>query len=269
MDTWYQIKDEMTKQHKLYMLELKRIYEESKKGYQKSEANYEKVLDIVCSKIKEAELKLSDITNDTGATQKAFNKLTTEISDKERLLQKLKDVLRVENEGLTKRLKDIAEKEKYLEDKDRKSIEENIARKNELESVKNRVNESVTCQEKILASVKAEQDKNEKLILNMVIKKAELDKKEKEVNHLIDELHRQTKEFEKAKDDLAKREDVINERETSLNRKDEVLTRQGQDLNIINQKQKDKDIELQFRESEFKNLSDKVNQLIEIHKVKI
>ena len=258
----------MSKQHKIYMTELKRVYEASKKSLVGEEGKLKKRVETRQGELKNVETEISHKQNDINSLNQQIPLLETrkEYLSREILkgcdkLDGVKRECNKEREQTRKEVADFAEKR-------RKAAEIDQQKKTDLEKDKNAAEEAQEKNKVILNNIKSEQGKIDSR--NKTLEDKELDFKE-----------RQYKFNEKARKDAANNAELWKKVSTVKSDKDWIaqetlrLTNQKNTQDKIKKeqeekgvKQKDRDTEQDLRDMRLDEKDRRTENLIEIHNLK-
>ena len=258
----------MTSEHKKHLLELKKIYEGSLADHKRQEDTAKKRLDEVLNDLK---IALNDVkkAKDEQDTLKAENvRLQADSKRIEGEKRAFYDLKAREEEGFKAHTEVLA---KDAEDIEVKAKRENIkltAREDQLRQLKIDAEYTLSKNEGVLANINQRLAQVEAITKNNEV--AALDLKEKQFQHQEEvkkfnlEKSTHTAELSKIaldKEEIKKRELVISGKDTSISvREKNALAKE--------EAQKDKDIEQDFKQGELDKQERRINNLIEIHKLK-
>lgn len=247
MDSWYEIKSGMTEQHKQYLLELKRVYNSSKKALQESEIKCKKVVEELQEKIKKSDIELKDINKKIESKKEDTLKLSEEIEKSNALLKTIKDKASAIEKGITRREKEISEKEKSIQVKEKKSLETIEFKKKELLAIQKLTDTSILAQQNILASIRTEKTKNEKLIQECKDKEDNLSILNEKYLNNVKEYETKKTELETKEKEIKQREDNAAESEKAIEKKSLALNKRAFELNEINKKQMEEKLDIDYQ----------------------
>lgn len=268
-ESFYKVKESMIEQHKKFLAELKKIYDDSLKNFKREEGEAaKKVIDInkeylmILSNLKSAKSDLSEARKEKADIDAQITVLRREKADFDALKAK-------EQEGFKEHIQQIVLDTQKLDEKSKVETIRIQNREKELLGIKTDGEVILKRNEIILSAIKkADED--------LTIKIQRFEDAKKEVSDTQDKLSESIKisnkvlnkiEEEQEKCQSDKEKNVIDR--TELNKKDGLLKIREQQLGDRENKLDDRELEQDIRDNEFLKKEKRVNNLIEAHKLKI
>ena len=264
MDEFYEIKENMTKEHQQHLKDLKVAYDKSVAELKRQSDAYDKLVADRSKELLDIEQKKKTVLSDIEKSRLVITNLTKEMEG----LEKRKISLTIFLEGEERAFQDrIA-----LFEKDKKKIaDERIAEKAQNAKIRAEAEAMIMAAEAREKSSQKVLDEAKKILREAEQLKTEADKRNEETKNihadvvskltLIENSKVNIAMCEKALAEVAEREKKVANTETTQN------TREN-NLNAIASAQDEKAIQLELWEAEIKKREEKVASLIQIHKLK-
>lgn len=256
-------------EHKKKMYELKEVYEKSLASYKNQEAKAKKSVDDEIKKVHEANAKLKELEKKISSKDKYLMEAVNQGIRLEKKLSELKDRVKAEENAFGE-IKDqcIALTEKTDKECKEKLVFLKEQEKVSLEAYKKSV-ESAEKQEILIAKAGNEQEKLRDLLEDLKKQREWLSEREKDIQNEKNVLIKEQKDLKTKKNELSTQKETLDQKEHMLKKREETLEKRSEDLKVIEKDQDDKSVELDYRELEIKKLSDRVQSLIKINKLKV
>lgn len=266
---FYEIKPDMTAQHKKYLKELKTAYENSYKSLKDGEDKQLKLVTDLSKKIKDKYIELKDINSEVEHGKVELELLGVE---KEALDKKIFDKHTAFNikEIYLRNLQEQNIKDKDNFDKYIKSCNEKISeREKELDKINESAYSTLKKNREVLDKMREEREALKQREDTLIKERLDLQDRQRAFKDLRDKHEAGNSKFKAEITKIRLDKENLEKREQQLVKKQETQSKRDKEYAETNQRQKDKEIELDLKELTLNKREKRVDDLIEIHKLNV